>query len=64
MDIKQNAEYFKYLYRLQESGRTNMWGAAAYLQSEMGLGNNEAKEILLYWIQNYEAIAQELGIET
>ena len=63
MDIQENAKYFKYLYRLQESGRTNMWGAAEYLQTEMGLGKKKAKEILLYWMQNYETIAQELGIE-
>jgi len=63
MDIKANEENFRYLYDLQASGRTNMFGAAAFLQSEMGLDRNEAKQVLLYWMENYEAIATELGIE-
>lgn len=63
MDIKKNAEYFKYLYRLQRRGTTNMVGAGPYLQSTFGLDKNEAREILLFWMDKYEEIATELGIE-
>ena len=63
MDIKQNERYFKYLFRLQKSGRTNMFGAGEYLQSEQGLDKAKAKEILLYWMENYEALALALNIE-
>jgi predicted ATPase len=53
----------EYLFELQQSGRTNMYGAATYLQSEMGLDKNEAREILQFWMANFEAVAKELGIE-
>ncbi len=54
---------FLYLFRLQASGRTNMYGAASYLVSERDLGRDTAKEVLLYWMKNYETIAKELGID-
>lgn len=63
MNIQENKENFNYLFRLQRSGRTNMFGAAAYLQSEKGLEKNKAKEVLLYWMTNYESVAKELGVE-
>jgi recombinational DNA repair ATPase RecF len=61
--IQSNAGHFKYLFRLQASGKTNMFGAAAYLQTARGINKEEAKTILLYWMENYEAIATELGVE-
>lgn len=61
--IDQNEESFRYLFELQESGETNMFGAAPYLQRETGINKNLAKEILLYWMENYDDIAQYLGIE-
>lgn len=66
MDIQyvdSNEDYFRYLFELQKSGRTNMFGAAAYLQSEMGLDRQEAKDVLVYWMQNYQAVADHFGIE-
>ena len=63
MNIQDNAEYFKYLYRLQRSGRTNMMGAGPYLQQSFGLDRNEAREILLFWMDKYEEIATALNIE-
>ena len=54
---------FQYLFRLQASGRTNMFGAAQYLVSERDLDKATAKEVLLYWMENYETLAKELGIE-
>lgn len=61
--INSNEEHFRYLFELQESGRTNMFGAAIYLQNEQGLNKQEAKDILIYWMENYEAIAKHLAIE-
>ena len=63
MNIQENAEYFKYLFELQQSGRTNMFGAAAFLQSEMRLDRNKSKAILAHWMTNYDTIAKELGVE-
>ena len=54
---------FRYLYKLQASGRTNMFGAAEYLQKEQGLDRQSSREVLAYWMDNYEEIAKELGVE-
>ena len=45
-------EYFEYLDELREVGVTNMFGAASYLQEEFGLNKNEAKDILIKWIES------------
>ena len=44
-------QYHIYLDELRDSGVTNMFGAAPYLQEEFGLEKKEAKEILLEWIK-------------
>jgi hypothetical protein len=46
-------EYFEYLVRLRDSGETNMWGAAPYLQAEFGVSRQEAKDILVAWIESF-----------
>jgi hypothetical protein len=61
--ITENEKDFRYLYRLQSSGRTNMFGAVKYLESERGLDRNKAKEVLEEWMTNYEPIAEALGVE-
>lgn len=43
--------YFEYLDALRDSGVTNMFGAAPYLQDAFGLNRHEAKAILLEWMQ-------------
>jgi len=64
MNIKDNADYFKYLYELQASGRTNMYGAAPFLRHEfIELEKRQAEEILVYWMEHYSEIAKELGVE-
>ena len=57
--LTENADDFRYLYKLQKSGRTNMFGAAAYLERERGLDKAKAKEVLLEWMQGYEEIAKD-----
>jgi hypothetical protein len=61
--VQDNREALEYLYDLQSSGRTNMYGATSYLQSEQGLDKATAREVLQFWMGNYEEIAKELGIE-
>ena len=63
MNIQENSEYFCYLFDLQQSGRTNMFGAAPFLEDAFDLDKKKAKEILIYWMENYDKIATELGVE-
>mgnify|MGYP001439665387 CR=1 FL=1 len=63
MNIQKNKEYFIYLFDLQKSGRTNMFGAGALLQREMDLNKNKAREILIFWMEKYDEIAKELDVE-
>ena len=44
-------EEFTYLNRLRESGATNMFGAAPYLEMEFDLDRREAKQVLVAWMQ-------------
>lgn len=52
MELTQ--EYVDYLDDLRDSGETNMWGAAPYLEDEFGLDSKEAEEILFAWIEAKE----------
>ena len=42
---------FRYLNRLRESGATNMYGAAPYLEMEYDMTRSEARQVLLDWMQ-------------
>jgi len=46
-------EYFEYLDDLRESGVTNMFGAAPYLQEAFGLSRYEARDVLLKWMETF-----------
>lgn len=46
-------EMFEYLDTLRETGVTNMFGAAPYLQQAYGIDKHEAKAVLLDWMKNY-----------
>jgi hypothetical protein len=50
----EKQEYFDYLEVLRDSGVTNMFGAAPYLQEAFDLTKSEARAILLEWMQQYE----------
>jgi hypothetical protein len=56
MKTEENKEYFEYLNDLRESGVINMSGASPYLQEAYGLEREEAKKILLYWMENFESL--------
>lgn len=47
-------KYWIYLEELRRSGVTNMYGAAPYLAEEFDLAQNEACDILIDWMQNYD----------
>lgn len=44
-------EEFIYLNRLRESGDTNMFGAAPYVEMEFGVNRREARTIVSDWMQ-------------
>lgn len=52
--MNEMKEYFDYLVELRDSGETNMFGAAPYIQREFGVSRSEAKDILLAWIESFE----------
>ena len=47
-------QYFEYLNDLRDSGVTNMFGAAVYLQRDFGLSRQESRDILLKWMQSFK----------
>ncbi len=47
----ENMLYF--LDGLRESGATNMFGAAPYLMDEFDLTKDEARSIVLFWMETF-----------
>lgn len=43
-------KHHDFLICLRDSGETNMWGAAPYIQREFDVSYKESKDILLEWI--------------
>ena len=54
MNEEEMKEYFDYLVELRDSGATNMWGAAPYLETEFGISRTEARKVLVAWIESFE----------
>jgi len=48
-------EHFEYLDLLRKSGRTNMFGAAAYLMDEMDVPRLDAKKYVTHWMKTFKA---------
>ena len=46
-------EYCDYLEALRKSGATNMYGASPYLQQAFGLSKQEARDVLMKWMESY-----------
>lgn len=42
-----------YLEWLRRSGQTNMYGAVPYLMEQFWFNEEEAKRVLINWMQNY-----------
>jgi hypothetical protein len=47
-------EAFEYLDELRESGRTNMFGAPAYVEDELGWSESEAREATKFWMATFD----------
>jgi hypothetical protein len=64
--MKVSVQHNNYLCELRDSGVTNMFGAAPYLQRRFGLSSNEAKDILLAWMQGdkHDFIHEEVNDES
>ncbi len=52
--MKMQEKVNVFLDRLRESGETNMWGAAPYIQEAFGVNRTEAKQYLLNWMQTFD----------
>jgi len=48
--------FFEYLVELRDSGETNMWEAATYLQRRFNLTYENAKYVLLEWIKSFDPV--------
>lgn len=48
------AEAFEYLDGLRESGATNMFGAAPYLERDLDLRVDEARSALSAWMKTFD----------
>lgn len=53
-------EVFEYLDALRESGRTNMWGASAYVERELGIPKSRASELTGMWMRTFDG---EISVE-
>lgn len=54
-------EHLKYLDVLRDTGVTNMWGAAPYLEATFNLSNADAKKILVHWMETFGERHKEEG---
>lgn len=53
-------DYYMFLESLRESGVTNMFGAAPYLEAAFPeLKGKSAREVLSNWMQNYSEISKK-----
>ena len=48
-------EWLDYLDDLHESRDVNMFAAAPYLMYEYGMQSNDARKVLVYWMETFEA---------
>ncbi len=59
---EEHLDYYADLEAIRESGICNMWGGHEFLmQMNPELTEQEAKEILLTWIANYDELSERFG---
>tara|TARA_R100000995_G_scaffold35555_1_gene16283 strand:- start:36480 stop:36704 length:225 start_codon:yes stop_codon:yes gene_type:complete len=51
--------YYEYLEALRQSGITNMFGAAPFLMNGYGMSEGEANNVLVSWMENYDALVSD-----
>lgn len=64
--LEENVDkkYSDFLIALRDSGVTNMFGAAPYLQAEFGLDKREAREVLANWMRSFgESLNENVFVE-
>lgn len=49
-------EHYDFLMDLRESGVTNMFGAAPYLEGAFGLSRNDARAVLVEWMESFREV--------
>jgi uncharacterized C2H2 Zn-finger protein len=58
-------EIFQYLFDLQESGATNMFGSGAYVERDFPhLDKKVIDDVIQEWMSNWDSIAKRMGIES
>jgi hypothetical protein len=63
-DISDNEadEIYEFLFDLQQSGRTNMFNAGPYVESEFPhYDKDTVRKYVINWMNNYESIASRMG---
>jgi hypothetical protein len=50
---QQEREALHFLNALRESGQTNMFGAAPYVETEFGVDRRESVRLLKLWMENF-----------
>lgn len=53
--------HLDYLDKLRKSGITNMFAAEPYLIREFSLSTQEVREILIYWMNNFDESGTKLN---
>ena len=53
MQLKYDEKYYEFLDGLRESGVTNMFGATPFLQEEFLVGKEQARKILVDWMETF-----------
>ena len=50
---QEEKEAMEFLNILRDSGVTNMFGAAPYIEDEFGIDKREARRLLTLWMNNF-----------
>ena len=53
LDEETKQDVFNFLDDLRESGVTNMFGAAPYIQKEFGYSRLTSRKLLNVWMENF-----------
>lgn len=56
-NFEQLVEAFEFLDDLRDSGVTNMFGASAHLQNDLGYNKNTARDIASVWMGTYDGVS-------
>jgi len=50
---QEEREALQFLNALRESGQTNMFGAAPYVEAEFGVNRQESVRLVKLWMENF-----------